>query len=375
MKFTFLLSSTIHVRFIKRVEIINKLIDQIQVYAFERKGSYPGKKIDFRMNTLGEITHVSYLKRFVLIVKSINIIRNTVRKTDVVYTFGLDMLFLGWISKQLSFRKNVQLVYEVGDIREILIGKTPINNLARFFEKFLLRYVSVLVVTSEAFYTEYFRKVQNAKSLKYHVIENKIDPDIMSDVHSQELAEKENKEFTIGYFGVLRCTRTLEILKMLAEKGKGIMKIYLRGLPGLKMQKEYDELVSTEGVVNEGPYIVPDDLSEMYNTVDLVWACYPYQGKKTGNWCWAKTIRFYESCYFKKPVFVQSGTEDCKTVEQYGIGICLDLENIEKTVEYILSTSEDEISEWEKNINELPVHVYLYSDEHEKLITLLTELK
>ncbi|MGB5847622.1 MAG: hypothetical protein WBH40_03980 [Ignavibacteriaceae bacterium] len=375
MKFTFLISSTIHVRFIKRVEIINKLIDQIQVYAFERKGSYPGKKIDFRMNTLGEITHVSYLKRFVLIVKSINKIRSTVRKTDVVYTFGLDMLFLGWISKQLSFRKNVQLVYEVGDIREILIGKTPINNLARFFEKFLLRYVSVLVITSKAFYTEYFKKVQNTKSLRYHVVENKLDTDIMSVARSQEIAGKDNKEFTIGYFGVLRCARTLEILKMLAEKGKGKIKIYLRGLRGIKTQIEYDQLVNTEGVVNEGPYVVPDDLSEMYNSVDMVWACYPYQGKETGNWCWAKTVRFYESCYFKKPVFVQTGTEDCKTVEQYGIGICLDLDNIEKTVECILSLSDAEISEWEKNINELPEHMYMYSDEHEKLITLLKKLK
>ncbi len=375
MKITFLLSSTIHVRFIRRVEIINKLVDHIQVYAFERKGSYPGKKIDFKINTLGEITHVSYLKRLVLIVKSINIIRSAVRKTDVIYTFGLDMLLLGWISKQLSFRNNAQLIYEVGDIREILIGNAPINNIARCFEKFLLKYVSVLVTTSEAFYTEYFLKQQNAKSLRYHVIENKLDTDIMSAARSQEIKGKDNNEFTIGYFGVLRCARTLEILKLLAQKGKGKIKIYLRGLPGIKTQKEYNQLDSTEGVVNEGQYVVPDDLSAMYNSVDMVWASYPYHGKEVGNWCWAKTIRFYESCYFKKPVFVQTETEDCKTVEQYGIGICLDLEKIEKTVDYILSLSDAEISEWKKNINELPEHVYIYSDEHEKLITLMQKLK
>ena len=153
------------------------------------------------------------------------------------------------------------------------------------------------------------------------------------------------------------------------------MKVKLKfisgGLPGIKTQNEYDELVSTEGVVNEGPYVVPDDLSEMYNSVDMVWACYPYQGKEAGNWCWARTIRFYESCYFKKPVFVQTGTEDCKTVEQYGIGACLDLENIDGTVDYILSLSDDEISKWKKSMNELPENVYMHSDEHEKLIALL----
>ena len=224
-------------RFIKRVEIINRLVDQTQVYAFERKGSYPGKKIDFDINKLGEITHVSYFKRFALLVKSINRIRSTARKTDVIYTFGLDMLFLGWISRLLSFRKNLRLVYEVGDIREILIGKALINKAARYFEKFLLRYVSVLVVTSEAFYTEYFLKVQNAESLRHYVIENKIDYDLMSPVRSEEAAEENKKEITIGYFGVLRCARTLEIIKLLAQKGEGKIKIYLRGTPGNKNAK------------------------------------------------------------------------------------------------------------------------------------------
>jgi len=375
MKITFLLSSTVHVRFIRRVEIINKLVDQIQVYAFERKGSYQGKRIDFKINTLGEITHVSYLRRFVLIVKSLNKIRRAVRKTNVVYTIGLDMLLLGWISKQLSFRKNIKLIYEVGDIREILIGNAPINKLARFFEKFLLRHVTVLVITSEGFYSGYFKQVQKVKSLRYHVLENKLYSDIISVAQLEETTEKDNKEFTIGYFGVLRCKRTPKILKMLAERGQGKIKIYLRGLPGIKAKEEYDELVATEGVVNGGPYVVPDDLSALYNSVDMVWACCPYQGKEVGNCRWANAIRFYESCYFKKPVFVRKGTEDCKTVEQYGIGICLDLENIKETVDYILSLSENEISTWNKNMNELPEHIYMYSDEHEKLITLLTELK
>jgi hypothetical protein len=371
MEITFLLSSTIHVRFIKRVEIIRKLVNQIQVYAFERKDSYPGKKIDFEINMLGEITHVSYAKRLMIIIKSINKIRRAVKNTDVIYTFGLDMLFLGWFSKQLNFRKNVKLIYEVGDIREILIGKKLINRLARLFEKFLLRNVSVVVITSEAFYTEYFRVVQKVKTLTYHVIENKLDSDSMFVLKTQKISEKRKKEFTIGYFGVLRCKKTLKILKILAKKGQGKIKIYLRGLPGLKMKEEYDELVAVKGVINEGSYVVPDDLVEMYNKVDMVWACYPYQGEETGNWCWAKTVRFYESCYFNKPVFVQAGTEDCKAVQQYSIGVCLDLGNIEKTVSDILSLSDDEILNWKNNMSKVPEHVYKFTNEHKQLIESL----
>jgi hypothetical protein len=188
------------------------------------------------------------------------------------------------------------------------------------------------------------------------------------------MVETSNKEFSIGYFGVLRCKKTLKILKILAEKGQGRIKIYLRGQVGIKTKEEYDELVAVKGVVNGGPYVVPDDLFEMYNKVDMVWACYPYQGEKTGNWCWAKTVRFYEACYFNKPVFVQAGTEDCKTVKRYNIGDCLELGNMEKTVNHILSLSSDEISNWKKNMNKVPKNVYIFTDEHKQLIKTLARL-
>lgn len=374
MEITFLLSSTIHVRFIKRVEILKRLVDEIQVYAFVRKGTYPGKKIDFEMNVLGQIRHISYFRRFVLLVKSINKIKRAVKKTSVIYTFGLDMLFLGWLSKKINFDRNIKLLYEVGDIREILIGNALVNKLARYFERFLLRDVTVLIITSHAFYTEYYHRVQRIKSIKYHVLENKLDSEFMSAVQPQEVDEKNNEVITIGYFGVLRCAQTLKVLKMLVEKGQGKIKIYLRGLPGIRTKEAYADLVTTKGVLSEGMYVVPDDLFKMYNVVDMVWACYPFQGEETSNWCWAKTIRFYEACYFNKPVFVQAGTEDCKTVKQYNIGVCLELGNIEKTVNYILSISEDEISNWKKNMEKLPEHVYLYTDEHEQLIKLIAEL-
>ena len=371
MEITFLLSSTIHARFIKRIEILKRLVDEIQVYAFVRKGTYPGKKIDFEMNTLGQITHVSYFRRLVHLIRSLNKIRRAVKKTNVIYAFGLDMLFLGWLSKKLNFSNKIKLLYEVGDIREILIGNKLVNKLTRYFERFLLRDVSVLIITSPAFYTEYYYKIQRIKSIKYHVLENKLDSDIMSAVQPQEIDEKNNEVFTIGYFGVLRCARTLEILKILAEKGQGKIKIYLRGLPGIRTKKAYSALVATKGVANEGMYVVPDDLFKMYNAVDMVWACYPYQGEEISNWCWAKTIRFYEACYFNRPVFVQAGTEDCKTVKQHDIGVCLELGNIEKTVNYILSLSGDEISNWKRNMDKVPEHVYLYTDEHERLIKLM----
>ena len=373
MKFTFLLSSDVHVRFIKRIEIIKRSVGDVEAFAFERKGSYPGKKTEFELKILSSISHGSYINRLICILKSINQIRIAIKKTEIIYTFGLDMLFLGWISTVLAFNKKVKLVYEVGDIREVLIGDSIINKIFRLFERLLLKNVSLLVVTSKAFYTEYFLKIQKVKNLKYIEIENKLDPSLISrQNHDSQL--KENIELTkIGYFGALRCERTWEILKLLSEKGNGKIKIYIRGIPRFSNPNKIKEIDEFPNIEYGGVYTVPDDLNEIYNSVDVVWACYPYQGRDIGNWMWAKTIRFYESCYFKKPVFVQAGTEDCKVVNQYDIGECLDLENIDKTVDYILNISDANILNWKNNIEKLPQQVYLYSDEHQNLIRLLQD--
>ncbi len=63
-----------------------------------------------------------------------------------------------------------------------------------------------------------------------------------------------------------------------------------------------------------GPYQAPKDLSFIYSMVDVVWASYPFSDRTTvGNHLYARTNRFYESLYFKKPFIVQKGTADAKT--------------------------------------------------------------
>jgi succinoglycan biosynthesis protein ExoL len=345
------------------------------VFAFERKNTYPGKNKKFTIQNLGAVSHKSYLTRLFQLAKSIAKIRKAAKKADVIYTFGLDMLVLGRLAKLVSFNKKLNLVYEVGDIREILIGNSILNKIVRLIESFLLKNVELLVVTSKAFYTEYFKKIQKIKETEVQVIENKLDLDFYSGIELLGNSSPLNQmTLNIGYFGVLRCKRTFEILKLIAKKGKGSVKIYIRGVAGINNKDDLAEIKHLENIKYGGHYIVPNDLPEMYGNVDIVWACYPYQGTELGNWSWARTIRFYESCYYKKPIFVQSGTEDCKAVNKYNIGICLPLENIESTVDSILNITHEKLSEWKENVSKLPEEIYLYSSEHKELIEKLSSL-
>ena len=125
---------------------------------------------------------------------------------------------------------------------------------------------------------------------------------------------------------------------------------------------------TTSYIDYDGPYIAPDDFPDMYRQVDVVWIAH-YMGRSST--LWNRANRFYEACFFKKPMFAQIGTQDGQVVETLGIGVCIDLRDINGTVDRILNVSEVEFSQWQQNVAHLPTDIYTYTDEHEKIVNYL----
>ena len=263
------------------------------------------------------------------------------------------------------------MVYEVADIRDILLKKNINSFFLRWLERVLIKKIDLLVVTSKAYITDYYEEIQGLKNIRYIVIENKLNTEMGLKKNITNRINKDNI-IRIGYFGLIRCKRSWQILKKVACNSKGRIQIYIRGIPmGIdNFDKEANE---TPNIIYDGPYIAPDDLPSIYNNVDLVWSCYPYQGKNVGNWCWARTNRFYESCYFKKPMIAQSETQDGEVVKERNLGICVNLSDIDGTVNNILRITREELFRWYKNVSKLSQKYYLYTDEHKKLLVALNE--
>jgi succinoglycan biosynthesis protein ExoL len=171
----------------------------------------------------------------------------------------------------------------------------------------------------------------------------------------------------IGYFGLIRCNRSIEILRRIADKGKGRFQVLIMGYP-MNLHYNLDKLGKNPNIHYGGTYKYPDNLSAMYNRIDLTWGCYPHSSAKIGNHLWARTNRFYEACNYKTPIIANRINEDCKYVMKYKIGMCVDLEQIEKTVDRILAIDTKIISDWKKNLINLPKDLYVLSNEHEYLI-------
>lgn len=363
-RITFLLPNSVQPRFYKRIDELSKLDIHTNIFAFERK-YFQNNNLKYQYYSLGHISHGKYYKRLIPLFKALFLVWKRTKEDDVIYAFGFDMLFLSGLINFFSLKKR-KIVYELGDIRNQMIEATFKAGCLRFLERILLKQVFSVVVTSKAFITEYFEGIQKIKPTRYHVIENKAQRDTTYNKFNSK-NQKDKSVITIGYFGLLRCKKSLEVLQKAVEQGKGKYKVFLRGIPfgpvkDIKKYIEDDPLISYGGA-----YEAPNDLPGMYDEVDLVWACYPYSSQKTGNHLWARTNRFYEACSFEKPVFVDNCGEDAKSVRDMNIGMALDLDDIDFAVEKILNLSQAEVSRWKQNIKNLSEGIYQYKDEHEIL--------
>lgn len=372
MRVTMLLPKPSHVRYHKRINALREEGIDTRVLSFMRDW-YEGKKLPVEIESLGYVEHGHYVKRLISLFKALRRVRMALQGADIVYAFEADMALLGWLASR-GMISPPKLVYEVGDIRGVLLENSVLSKVIRTTDAIVLNRSSLLVVTSPAYVTGYFGPIAGIKNLRYHVIENKLDPAyLLPRKVGREAETPTDGPIRVGYFGVLRCKQSWEILRRVAVEGAGRFHITVRGIP-MKLPDFEQEARTTPNLVYEGPYVVPDDLPGMYGNVDVVWACYPYQGDKPANWKWARTCRFYESCYFQRPLFTQQGTEDARIVEERNIGTSFDLSRVDESVARILRLSADELVRWKQNALNLPDELSTYTDEHQRLAEILHQI-
>ena len=120
-----------------------------------------------------------------------------------------------------------------------------------------------------------------------------------------------------------------------------------------------------------GPYKSPNDLSQLYGQVDIVWICCTYEVRKMGNWMFARANRFYEACCYKRPMIARTSTADACVVEERAIGLCIDLSDVRGCVEQILAISPEQLQLWRENMDKVTRDIYFYTDEHQRLLDII----
>lgn len=368
MRFLFLLPVLGQPRHAKRIDMLKDEGVSSEVAAFERdyhKGRIPNCPI----TVLGDIESGNYIKRALVYFKSLLKLRKLAKDNNVVYSFGLDLAMLSYVA---TLGLPINRIMEVADIRDIQTSSRLKGKVLRLLEKLFLKRLDLLVVTSPQYYNEYYKKWLEVEP-SFLLVENKLEKSMLGFKRdfSREMAAVENDAITIGYFGLLRCKWSADILYTLAKDSPSDFKVILAGRWMMSSELLY-KLQGLSNVKFIGEYRSPEGLADLYSSVDVVWACYSPFLAENFNALWARTNRFYESLFFKKPLISTLNSADAGYIYEKKVGLVIDASDNDVAIKFLqknLTRLNCEI--WSNNLNVLPVSDFIYFDEAKKILEAL----
>ncbi|MGD9965209.1 MAG: glycosyltransferase [Hyphomonadaceae bacterium] len=338
--------------------------------AFERP-SHKGRPPSCPVSTLGHIEHGRYLARLLKMIVALPALRAAVSRTDIVYASGLEMALMALIA---GFGLKRPIVIEIGDIRGIQVRRGLLGELVRWFDKRIVDACSLLVATSPSFVHQYYRRRLKSR-VPALIVENKLEPSSANAPVLRRAPMSANQPLRIGYFGVLRCEWSWQMLSEMARLDPSI-EIVLAGIP-LAPANLAEMVRERPNIRYLGTYRSPQDLADLYAQVDIVWACYP---PPTGDaeWRWAQKIcrtnRFYECCAFGTPIIAIENTDDADAVAHFDIGLVATDDLVNDPRALIAQIDNQRLDHWRDQLRCLPRSIYEYSSEASELATSIVAL-
>jgi len=283
--------------------------------------------------------------------------RAALREADFIYARNIDMAALALAAKVFS-RATAPLVYEVLDVQRVFVGKGPVAALFRWAERRILRHTDLLVISSPGFESHYFRPVQGYRGRTF-LLENKISFAQAAAVErpAAPLAEAAPDKWVIGWFGTLRCPKSLAMLCRIAAALPDKVEIYLRGVPtetGLDYFRH--AIADHPNMIYDGEYRNPDDLAAIYDRVHLTWA-FDFLDEGT-NSKWLLPNRVYEGGYFGAVALAASGTQTGEKLRELGLGYTFEAPIVENLVAFLRWYSMDEHLARRAHILSLPPETF-----------------
>ena len=247
--------------------------------------------------------------------------REKLARADVIYARNLDMLATAFLARRLAGLKT-PVVYEALDVHRLLTRKDLVGLAFRRIEGALLRRTKRLVVSSPGFLANHF-KIHHQGRYQPSLIENRLAAGADYGPRPSPEAPTAEAPLRIGWVGVLRCARSLDLLVGLARELGPKVQIVLHGSPALSEIPDFHQKIQgIENVAFHGRYRAPEDLSHIYAGLDLVWAG---DFMEAGyNSVWLLPNRLYEGGYYATPAIAPSGTQTAEWILERSAGFTVD---------------------------------------------------
>ena len=244
-------------------------------------------------------------------------------RPDIIIARNLEMLALAARVKSVLGCGGIPLVYESLDIHRLLLRADIIGGAMRSAERYFARDAALLLTSSPAFVRDYFAGRRQV-SAPVEIVENR---------HFEPLREEPSstapegppvgQPWRIGWFGALRCSRSLGLLGDFSRRAGGRVETVLRGRPALaELPDFYAYVESTSGLSFRGPYRNPEDVEAIYREVHFSWVVDFFEEGLNSKWLLPN--RLYEGCRFGAVPIAMAGTETARFLADRGIGIVLE---------------------------------------------------
>ena len=177
-----------------------------------------------------------------------------------------------------------------------------------------------------------------------------------------------NREFTIGFIGVVRYKKQMKMLIEAAEQTK--TKVLFAGISN---DSEIMDLANKKAFVDYyGPYNYNKEIAKLYSKCDCIYSVYD---TSLNNVKYALPNKLYESIYCELPIIVSKNTYLSELVTNMHVGVSVDSNSVEDLIEKInfLKNNKKEYTKIIDNCkkNKTSINIELYNNKFlEKLSRL-----
>lgn len=299
--------------------------------------------------------------------------RRALADCDVIYARNFDMMALATAAKLLS-RSRAQLVYEVLDVQRAFIGAGFLKAAFRWCERRLLSACDMLVVSSPMFMTRYFEPQQSYAG-PWFLLENKVAASQVAAVPKAAIpTPPSGPPWIIGWFGTLRCIRSLDILSRLAAAHPDKVAVLIRGtlseedIPSDLMRAQTANRSNFQYL---GPYQSPQDLAEIYGEIHFTWAIDFLDAGSNSDWLLPN--RLYEGGLFHSIAIAREGTATGDKVAREGLGVALREPIDESLVSWLLEMDAGRYADLAGRARAAPRSLFVDESDTAELLTRLVE--
>lgn len=317
----------------RRIKAFEHAGARVRAFTMRRGAAFeaPWANVD-----LGETRDAAFVQRIAALARARPLLRahvETLRGADLIYARNLDMLWLAHWARRMA-RSSAPLVFECLDIHRFMTRNDPLGAAMRSVERGLLKDVSLVVVSSPAFVREYF-DVHQPNRVRPLLIENRL-PWGFDYGARPAGAYAGAGPIRIGWFGNLRCKRSMSLLLALAERLPERVHVSLRGAPARTELPDFEARIAGRANVSfGGRYAWPAELASIYADVDVVWAGDFHDPGANSKWLLPN--RLYEGGYYAAAPVAPADSETGRWIDAHGFGFTL-AEPLEQTLPAFLAS-------------------------------------